>query len=99
MTAAHDPGLQGGGGPPFGPRVVFVSYCRQDAEWLRRFEVMLKPEVRERGIEVWSDTSIAASRTWRPEIDAAIARADVALLLVSPDFLRRTSSWARSCRR
>ena len=40
---------------------MFVSYCRQDAEWLRRFEVMLKPEVRERGIEVWSDLLASAS--------------------------------------
>jgi hypothetical protein len=87
MTAVRGMGLQGAGGPGAGPPVVFVSYCREDAEWLRRFEVMLKPEVRERGIEVWSDTSIAASRRWRPEIDAAIERADVALLLVSPDFL------------
>jgi WD40 repeat protein len=67
--------------------VVFVSYCREDAEWLRRFEVMLKPAIRERGIDLWSDTLITASRKWRPEIDAAIARADVALLLVSPGFL------------
>jgi hypothetical protein len=49
MTAAHGTGLQGGGGPGSGPPVVFVSYCRQAAEWLRRFEVMLKPEVREAG--------------------------------------------------
>ena len=68
-------------------RVAFVSYCRKDAEWLRRFEVMLKPEVRERGIEVWSDTLIGPTREWRSEIDEAIARADVALLLVTPDFL------------
>jgi TIR domain len=67
--------------------VVFVSYAREDAEWLRRFSVMLKPEVRGRRMQLWSDTAIAASREWRPEIDDAIAHADVALLLVSPDFL------------
>jgi len=66
---------------------VFVSYCREDAEWLRRFVVMLKPEVRGRGMQLWSDTLVGTSRKWRPEIDDAIARADVALLLVSPDFL------------
>ncbi|MGH2941653.1 MAG: NB-ARC domain-containing protein [Solirubrobacteraceae bacterium] len=67
--------------------LVFVSYCREDAEWLRRFAVMLKPEVRGRGMQVWSDALIGTGRAWRPEIDDAIARADVALLLVSPDFL------------
>ena len=80
-------GVQGGGRRPQSGPVVFVSYCREDAEWLRRFAVMLKPEVRGRGMRVWSDTSIGASRAWRPEIEDAIARADVALLLVSPDFL------------
>jgi WD40 repeat protein len=74
-------------GGPWSGRTVFVSYCREDAEWLRRFAVMLKPEVRERGVEVWSDTLIGPSREWRAEIDEAIARADVALLLVSPDFV------------
>jgi hypothetical protein len=66
---------------------VFVSYSRRDAEWLRRVATMLKPLVDTRGMQVWSDISIGASRRWRPEIDDAIARAGVALLLVSPDFL------------
>ena len=79
---SHGDGAPAGSGP-----VVFVSYCREDAEWLRRFVVMLKPEVRGRGMQLWSDTLIGTSRRWRPEIEGAIARADVALLLVSPDFL------------
>jgi len=66
---------------------VFVSYSRKDALWLERFAVMLRPQVRKRGIELWFDTQIATGRAWRPEIDAAIARAGAALLLVSPDFL------------
>jgi hypothetical protein len=48
---------------------------------------MLRPVVDSRGMRVWSDALIGASRRWRPEIDDAIARAHVALLLVSPDFL------------
>ena len=87
MPAAHGPAPDQDDRVPSGARLVFVSYCREDAEWLRRFAVMLKPEVRERGVEVWTDTQIGPSREWRPEIDAALARADVALLLVSPDFL------------
>lgn len=39
------------------------------------------------GLEVWFDTAIATGREWRADIEAAIARADVALLLVSSDFL------------
>jgi tetratricopeptide (TPR) repeat protein len=86
MTAArggpqHD-GASGGSG-----RVVFVSYSREDAGWMERFVKMLEPERRGLGLEVWFDTAIVAGREWRADIEAAIARADVALLLVSSDFL------------
>jgi hypothetical protein len=66
---------------------VFVSYSRQDAEWLRRVATMLKPLVRGRRCELWFDTLIGTGQQWQPEVDDAIARADIALLLVSPDFL------------
>ena len=67
--------------------VVFVSYSREDAAWLERFLRMIEPDRRARGLEVWVDRQIATGRKWRPEIERAIERADVALLLVSPDFL------------
>ena len=87
MTAArgrpqHDEGASAGSGP-----VVFVSYSREDADLMRRFVKMLEPERRRLGLEVWVDRAIGPGREWRPEIEAAIERADVALLLVSPDFL------------
>jgi WD40 repeat protein len=66
-----------------GTQVVFISYSREDEEWRRRFTVMLKPL----GVEVLSDKTIGLGREWRPELADSIARADAALLLVSPDFL------------
>src|SRR4051794_21043554 len=36
---------------PTGGALVFVSYSREDVEWRRRFEEMLKPLVRERRLE------------------------------------------------
>lgn len=54
---------------------------------MERFVKMLEPERRGLGLDVWVDRAIATGREWRPEIAAAIARADVALLLVSPDFV------------
>ena len=68
MPAAHGPAPDQDDRVPSGARLVFVSYCREDAEWLRRFAVMLKPEVRERGVEVWTDTQIGPSREWRPRL-------------------------------
>ena len=66
---------------------VFVSYSREDADWVRRFRVMLQPVVANQGLDLWVDDRIAPGDRWRPELESAIARTRLALLLVSPDFL------------
>jgi hypothetical protein len=89
MPVAHGPAPDHhDSAPSSGPPVVFVSYCREDAEWLPRFAEMLKPEVRNRPpARLWHDTLNAAGRQWRPELEDAIGRTVVALLLVTPEFL------------
>jgi hypothetical protein len=88
MPVAHRPTPDQNDSLPPMPPVVFVSYCREDAEWLQRFAVMLKPEVRNRPpVQLWHDTLIGAGEQWRAELEDAIARTRVALLLVTPDFL------------
>ena len=67
--------------------VVFVSYSREDEKWRRRFAEMLKPLVRERRLEVWSDDRTVVGYEWRPQLADAIARSRVALLLVTRTFL------------
>lgn len=74
-------------GPPGERPLVFVSYSRQDADWRRRFEEMLAPVVRRRGIEVWSERRNEIGYEWRPQLEQAIARSQLALLLVSRPFL------------
>ncbi|MEM7482306.1 MAG: cell division protein FtsZ [Acidobacteriota bacterium] len=66
---------------------VFVSYSQQDIFWLNRLTVHLRPLVRKFGLDVWSDTRLEAGADWQGEIDAAIRKARVAILLVSADFL------------
>jgi tetratricopeptide (TPR) repeat protein len=65
---------------------VFVSYSHADAAWLNRVQVHLKPLVRDEQIDLWDDSRIQAGARWREEIRAALARARVAVLLISADF-------------
>jgi hypothetical protein len=66
---------------------VFVCYSHQDAHWLDRLQIHLKPLERDGLIDLWSDRRLGLGDDWRRGIKAALARAKVALLLVSADFL------------
>jgi hypothetical protein len=68
---------------------VFVSYSHADRGWLDKFRVSLTPHLRGERLDlhVWDDTGFSAGAIWQLEIANAIARARVAVLLVTPDFL------------
>ena len=66
---------------------VFVSYSHADSEHLLRLKVHLRPFERQSQVDLWSDARIKAGQKWRTEIETALERAAVAVLLISADFL------------
>jgi tetratricopeptide (TPR) repeat protein len=67
--------------------LVFISYSHQDEAWKNRLVKQLRVLEREGELVVWDDRRISAGDDWLPEIEAAMARARAAVLLISPDFL------------
>ncbi len=66
---------------------VFISYSHKDEEWKDRLVQHLCVLGDESGFDVWDDRRIRAGKDWKAEIERAILSADVAVLLVSVDFL------------
>lgn len=65
---------------------VFISYSHLNEDWKNRVVSQLKVLSGE-GLEVWDDRRIKAGDTWYAEIDAALKGCDIALLLISKEFL------------
>jgi hypothetical protein len=70
---------------------VFVSYSHVDEEWKNRLREFLDVQVRLNNLVVWDDREIRTGDEWNPEIEKAILGSDIALLLVTTNFL--TSSF------
>jgi WD40 repeat protein len=66
--------------------LVFISYSHRDKVWLDRLLIFLKPYMRQ-DLKVWADPYIEVGGEWRRNIDTALTRCCVGVLLLSPDFL------------
>jgi TIR domain len=75
---------------------IFISYCRKDEFWKNRLVTHLSVLEQENLLEVWSDQEIGAGSEWLKEIEQAIDKSSVAVLLISVDFL--ASQFIRSKR-
>lgn len=66
---------------------VFISYSHMDLAFLQRLQIHLKPLEKNSIIDLWDDTKIAAGTKWKHQIEEALQRARIAILLISADFL------------
>jgi tetratricopeptide (TPR) repeat protein len=66
---------------------VFISYSHKDEGWKDRVVAHLTTLKAEVSLDIWEDRRIGAGADWLREIQAAMDRAVVAVLLVSADFL------------
>jgi hemoglobin-like flavoprotein len=69
---------------------IFISYSHADKQWLEQFENALKVGVASELYSTWSDKQIGAGEQWEGVIEANIASARIALLLVTPEFAQST---------
>ena len=66
---------------------LFYSYSHKDEALRDELEVHLKLLERKGLIRPWHDRRIPPGSDWKAELDTNLERADIILLLVSPDFL------------
>ena len=73
--------------------VVFYSYSHRDEDLKSRLDVHLSALRREGLIQSWHDREILPGADWNIEINDAVTRADIVLLLVSADFIASEYCW------
>jgi hypothetical protein len=72
--------------PAHAPR-IFISYSHIDEKFMVRLVSMLKPLEKQGILEIWHDREIKPGNEWYQEIQNAINTCNLALLLISIDFL------------
>jgi hypothetical protein len=69
-------------------RSIFLCYSHADSKWKDRLIRHLDTLQMIGLVETWVDTEMSPGSDWLPQIERAIDVASVAVLLISPDFLR-----------
>jgi formylglycine-generating enzyme required for sulfatase activity len=76
-----------GDGSRVSRKELFISYSHKDRAFLEQFWTHIRPLEEDYGLQRWDDSRMRPGDIWLKEIEQALKRAQVALLLVSPDFL------------
>lgn len=68
-------------------KTVFISYSNLDKEYLDEIESFLRPLKNRHHIDIWFDKRIESGQKWNKEIQDALNRSFIAILLITPQFL------------
>jgi len=82
-----------------GPVKVFYSYSHKDAALRDGVATSLAAIRRQGYISEWHDRCIEAGDYWKTRIDENLNRADIVLLLISPDFIASDYCWSVEAQR
>jgi hypothetical protein len=66
---------------------IFLSYSHKDEKWVRRLRTHLAPLMQSRDLVLWDDTRMMPGTEWKEEISERLSRADLVLMIVTPDYL------------
>ncbi len=66
---------------------IFISYAHKDEKWKNRLVIQLEVLQLEGFCDIWDDRKIGVGDDWKPGIETALKEADIAILMVSADFL------------
>lgn len=66
---------------------IFVSYSHKDVKARERLITHITPLIDSGHIELWDDQQIEAGEDWKHAIQEALNRAEMAILLISANFL------------
>jgi len=66
---------------------VFISYSHKDEAWKDMLVTHFKPFVHQGDIVLWDDRKIGTGSEWYPAIKEQIDKADIAICLISADYL------------
>ncbi len=80
-------GVPSSGGPSPRKPSIFVSYAREDKAYAEKLLKAFALSVREGQMDMWADRAIGAGEEWEKSIFSAIQSCNVAILLLSMDFL------------
>jgi hypothetical protein len=68
------------------PRVALIA-AEDDAAWLKKLQMHLRPLARTAGFEVWDPSKVAAGTRWREAVAEGFAGAQAVVVIVSPSLL------------